>query len=112
MDEKQLFELINPKFTFKFAGKEYLVKKANLRQGIQYRQKVKELLDAKDENQDSKLVAFCIFLILKEVDNSITEEFVLENTPADIDVLGTLEMLGFINPKQVQAAKVIQEKLI
>lgn len=107
--EKTLHELLNPEFTFKFAGKDYLVRKANLKQGILYQDKVQELLEHKTASVDLQLVGFCIWLILKEADPTITEDYVLNNTPADIDVVGTLTVLGFMNPKQGETARRLTE---
>lgn len=103
--ENVALELLNPDFVFKFAGKEYSVRKANLRQGLLYQQKVKELLDAKSASVDLQLVSYCIYLVLKETDKSITEDFVQDNAPADINILETLTTLGFMNPGQAAKAK-------
>jgi hypothetical protein len=104
--------LTNPEFSFTFMDKEYRIRKANLDKAIQYQQKVKELQDNKDSTSDLKLVAFCIYIVLKDKIPDLTEKEVLENTPADIDVMDCLSILGFINPKKVEMTRKIQENLM
>ncbi|MHB8483868.1 MAG: hypothetical protein ACYDBV_14240 [Nitrospiria bacterium] len=117
MDEnKTLVSLLNPPFTFKFADREFQVKKANLSQVQQYILRVNEL--SKDKQTDSairdlNILSYCIFLILYKADNTITEEFVNENMPAGaIDGLQLLSDLGFIDPQKARAVRAAQEKLI
>jgi hypothetical protein len=49
--------------------------------------------------------------MLKDKAPDIMEEFVLQNTPADIDILECLATLGFISPSKVKLAKTIQDKV-
>lgn len=105
--ENIAIELLNPEISFKFAGKEYFVRKASLKLGILYQQKVRELLEAKSVTVDLLLVAYCIYLVLRESDPSISEDYVQSNTPADINVLETLTTLGFMNPNQAAKAKTL-----
>jgi hypothetical protein len=111
MSETTLYQLVNAPFTFSFAGKEYNIKKANLEKAILYQQKMKELQNAGDPTPDLKLAAYCIYIVLSEVDNAITEQFVLQNTPADIDVLECLTTLGFMNPQRKELAKKMEQNL-
>jgi hypothetical protein len=109
MSDKTLYQLVNPAFTFSFAGKDYEVKKANLEKAVLYQQKIVSLRDLKESAVDLKLVAYCIFIVLKDVDPSITEDFVFQNTPADIDVGECLTTLGFMSPRRMEQAKQIEE---
>lgn len=111
MSEKVLYELINPPFTFRFADKEYELRKASIEKGIQYQAKVRGLLEAKDPAQDLKLAVYCIYLMLKDIDPAITEEFVLQNCPADLDVIDCLTQLGFMNPQRTELAKKVQKNM-
>lgn len=116
MDEglKTLLDLTNPKFTFKFADKEYLVKRATLQQVSLYQAKVSELLKETEKSNSSKdiqIITYCIYLILKEVDENITEDFVQANIPGNIIPLELLEQLGFMNPAQAKLMKEIQTQL-
>lgn len=106
-----LYTLVNPSFTFSFAGKEYSVRKANLEKAIQYQKKTKELQDAKDVFADLKLIAFCIFIVLKDVEPALTEDFVFQNTPADIDIMECLTTLGFMSPQRKELAKKLEKAL-
>ena len=106
-----LYQLVNPAFTFSFAGKEYQVKKANLEKAVLYQQKIKELKESQVFAMDLKLVAYCIYIVLKDVDPNITEDFVFQNTPADIDIGDCLTMLGFMRPQQNELAKKIEKEL-
>lgn len=112
MSDNTLIKLVNPKFNLEFAGKEYSVRKATLEKTVQYYQRIKELKD--DPACDLKIIAYCIFLVLHdEVERpEITEEFVLNNTPGDIDLMETLTTLGFMNPKKMEIAQKIQGNVI
>lgn len=111
MSDTSLYRLTNSEFEFEFNGTVYNIRKANLDKAAQYQQKVKELTEAKDPQADSKIIAFCISLVLQEKDNAITSEFVMQNAPADIDPVECLTMLGFINPKRLEATRKLQEAL-
>lgn len=106
MEDNTLFELVNPPFVLKFAGKEYTVRKANLEKAILYQAKVKELADAKEPSIDLKLAAYCLYLILRDIDDTITEDFIVKNSPADIDAVKWIQTLGFMTPqKKAEALK-------
>jgi hypothetical protein len=106
-----LYQLVNPPITFKFAGKEYQVKKANLEKALLYQRRLKELNEQKATSPELRLSAYAIFIVLKDVDPEITEDFVLQNTPADIDVLECLTMLGFMSPQQMERARKVEESI-
>lgn len=111
MDNNGVLELLNPEFVFKFNGKEYQVRKANLKQAILYREKIKELKGKDQSLVDVELLAYCIYLILSKADANITEDQILENIPGNLDVLEYLEILGFMNPQQAKKAnQMIGEK--
>jgi hypothetical protein len=113
MSETTLYKLVNPSFTFEFGNKTFEVKKANLEKAVQYQKRYQELMKSGNiEQQSLELVAYSIYLVLKDKDESITIEWVKDNTPADIDVLECLATLGFIKPKQMEAAKSLQEKIV
>jgi len=106
MDEKILFDLVNPSFVIKFAGKEFTVRKANLEKAILYQERLRELVDKKDSAIDIKIAAYCLYLVLKDSDPSITEEYVIKNSPASINSLEWIETLGFMTPqKKVESLK-------
>lgn len=112
-DTKTLIKLVNPSFTFSFAGKEYDVKKASLEKVIQYQIRVDELSksDLPATTKDYKILAYCIYLILKDVDSSITEDFISQNCPGNADILDLLMQLGFIDPKRMESIRKIQEEM-
>lgn len=110
--EKSLYTLVNPEFQFEFGGEKFDLKKANLSKAIQYQTRVKELATENDPNPDLKIVAYCIYLVLKHVKPECTEEWVIDNTPAEIDVIECLTTLGFISPKRAETAKKIGDEAI
>jgi hypothetical protein len=112
MEDKQLLELVNPEFDLKFKGETYRVRKATLDKAVQYQQKVKDLQESKEAGSDLKLIAFCIYIMLKDNLPDLTEQEVLNNTPADIDAMECLAMLGFINPRKVEIAKKLEKLAI
>ncbi len=109
-NEDTLIKLVNPEFDFHFMGEEYRIRKATLDKAIQYQQKIKEL-DG-DPAADSKIIAFCIYIMLKEKNPELTEEVVMLHTPADVDGLEILTKLGFINPSKLAMAKKVQENIM
>lgn len=111
MSDESLYRLVNPEFDFEFGGKKYHVRKANLEKAVQYQRKVKELRDSNVESPDLLIVAYCIYLVLRDVDQNITEEVVLQQTPADIDVLGCLSTLGFMSPTKADVARAIESAI-
>ena len=109
MEEKSLYRLVNPKFTLEFMGKSYEMRKATLDKAIQYQKRLMEIL--KEQGAGLKIASYCIYLMLKDLEPSITEEIVLQNTPADIDVNECLVMLGFVNQSKSVITKKMEEKL-
>ena len=108
--DNSILRLVNPEFEFEFIGNVYKLRKATLEKAIEYQQKIKELNN--EPGSDAKLLAFCIFIMLKEQVPYLTEEEVLKNIPADVDTLEVLAKLGFINPSKLEQANKIREALI
>lgn len=98
-------KLINPEFEFGFAGKEYKIRRANLEKVILFQKKMVELADAKDSAVDLKGAGYCLYLILKDADPSITENWVMENAPGDLDAYEVFENLGFMSRQKVELLK-------
>jgi len=105
--------LTNAPFDFEFAGKKYSVKKANLRQVMEWQRKVSELSkkEIKDGTEDLSIVSFALYVILHAADASIDENFVLDNAPGDTDLLSTLKQFGFMSQQKVAMAEVIKNSL-
>jgi len=111
MEDQSMFQMVNPEFDFNFAGRAYHLRKATLDKAILYQGKAKELSDAKDVSADSKLMAYCIYIMLRDVDKTITEQYITENTPATVSVIDVLATLGFINPTmQKTISKLVETK--
>jgi hypothetical protein len=113
MDEDKnnsIIRLTNPEFSFEFNGLPYTLRKASLDKAVLYQIKVKEL--ANDPAGDLKLLAYCIWLMLKDKIADLTEELVMQNTPADVDVMQVLSVLGFINPSKMEQASKIKDALV
>ena len=104
-----LGDLTNPEFTLQFAGKDYQVRKATLRQVAEYQQKVQELSKNPSPSNDVEIVAFCLYTILTKADSNVTLDFIKDNVRGDIDVLEVLAMLGFMSPLQIEKTKLVQE---
>lgn len=105
-----VLKLVNPEFTIEFMGKEYRIRKATLDKAIQYQQKLKELQN--EASADPKIVAYCVYIMLKDQIADLTEEMTLANVPADVNTLEILTMLGFINPSNLEKAKQIEEAIL
>jgi hypothetical protein len=113
--EKTLVDLINPKFVFKFGDKEYQVKKANIEQVVQYQLRVEDL--NKDTTKLSsvkelEIMVYCVYLLLRVDDPTVTEDYVRNNLPGGLDGLTLLTTLGFIDPARLQLVQKLKEKLI
>lgn len=107
--ENKLVKLVNPKFEIEFMGKTYSIRKATLDKAVQYQQKIKEI--EKDPAADAKLVAYCLWIMLKDEEPELTEDTVFKNIPADINPLEILTTLGFMNPSNLEMIKKVQEAL-
>lgn len=107
MSETTSYKIINPEFEFIFGDKAYTIRKANLNKYAQYQAKIGELKG--DPSADSKLIAYCIYLVLKDHDPEITEEKVLDLTPGDVDYFEVLSTLGFMSPKKADQARAIDK---
>lgn len=104
MTDETLYKLINPEFDFEWNGEMFHIKKANITKVVQYQQRARELAEKNEVSTELKLGAYALYLVLKESKPDLTEEFVLENTPGDIDVLDLFVRLGFLNPARIKAA--------
>lgn len=107
--DNSIVNLVNPEFDFGFMGVTYHLRKATLDKLIMYQEKVKELEN--NPSSDAKLTAYSIYIMLRDKIENLTEQTVLENTPADVDTISILETLGFMSPTKAQMAKNIQEIL-
>ena len=98
--------MTNVSFDYSFNGKVYQIKRATLRQVMEWQRK---LLDMKKDasTPDAAILVPALYSILHNVDANITEDIILDNTPGDINVLQTLELLGFVSQQKMnnQTAK-------
>ena len=94
-----LLKLTNQPFQIEFNGKEYVVKKATLQQVARYFGQMQSL--SKEEGNDiekgAKGIAYALYLILSPVDNTITEDYIIENLP-NVNPNELLTTLGFLVP--------------
>lgn len=100
MDDKTLFDLVNAPIAITFAGKEYFIRKANLEKGVLYQTRLKDLVTANDPALDIKIAAYCLYLVLNDIDKDVTEEYILKNAPATFNPLEWIEVLGFMTPQK------------
>lgn len=103
--------LTNPEFQFEFMGKEYTLRKATLDKAVQYQIKAKELIKEEATASDAKLGAYCVWLMLKDKEPTLTEDVVMSNIPADTNILELLTFLGFTSPSKLKEAQEIQSLL-
>lgn len=97
--EDKLTALVSPEIEFTLGEKTYRVRKANLEKGILFRKKVKELLKEDDGANDYRLLAYAIYILLRDQDASVTEESLMNLISADVDVNQYLVQLGFLRPQ-------------
>lgn len=111
MSDATTYRLVNPEFDFEFMGQTYRVRKANLDKAIQYQKKIKELSEAKDDTPTLSIVAFCIYIVLKDKVADLTEDVVRQNVSADVDPLDVLTTLGFISPDKKEKVRIVEEAI-
>jgi hypothetical protein len=105
-----LINLTNPEFSIAFKDNTYTIRKATLDKAVAWQQKVKEL--ANDPAGQQKIVAFCLYIMLKDKIPDLTEDDVLSNTPADIDSMEIMVHLGFLNSTNLELAKAAKAKVL
>ena len=105
---KSLVKLLNPAFTFEFAGQSYQVKRANIEQVQQYQIKVAELgknINVPSGVRDLDIASYATYLILHKNYPDVTEDYVKENLPGNIDIISHLADLGFIDPLKAEMVR-------
>jgi len=100
MENDKLSLFFNAPFELEFGGKVYTVRAANILDAVLYQKRLQELVEAKSPAIDLELAVYCLYLVLKKVDPTITEDYVKENCPANIDTLSIIEKLGFMSPQK------------
>lgn len=103
--------IANPEFDYEFAGKTYKVRKANLRQVLEFNRKILAISKTEDKDNDAIAIVPALMIALGTVDPSITEDYILDNASGDIDVMKNLEILGFASQQKVAMAKRIMDSL-
>lgn len=91
----------NLEFEYLFAGKTYKLKRASLKQVMDLQRKMAEIKKEEDPAGDLRAIAYALYLSLHAADLTITELFVEENAPGDINAVDTLIELGFTNRQQL-----------
>lgn len=95
--------LANIEFDYTFAGKVYKLKKANIKQTMEWQRKIAEIKKADDPAADLAITVYTLYISLKVVDTTITEEYILENCPGTIDPMETFFELGFMSRQKVKS---------
>lgn len=109
MEESQV--MTNTEFDYPFAGKNYKVKKATLRQVIEFQRKQFEIAAKKDPAGDLMMASFAIYIILHSADATVTEDFVTDNAPGDMDFMDVIAKLGFMSQQKVEMLTKIRNSL-
>lgn len=91
---------LNAPFEIEFNGKTYSIRAANVVDAIAYQKKLQELSDNKSPAIDLELAIYCLYLVLHRSDETVTEDYVKDNCPADVDTIGLIEKLGFMSPQK------------
>ena len=99
MNEPEI--MTNIEFDFPILGKTYKIKKASIKQVIDWQRKVSEIQKEKDAGADLRMIAYAIYAIIHSVDTTVTEDYILENVPGDLNAEEILLKLGFLNQQKV-----------
>ena len=102
----------NIEYDYPFAGKTYKIKRASLKQVMDFQRKAGEITKENDPAGDLRMAAYAIYLVLHTIDPTVTEEHILDNAPGDLDVMDTLVKLGFINQQKVDMMNKIRNSLV
>lgn len=92
----------NLEFAYNFAGKNYTLKKANLKQVMDFQRKTMEIQKENDPAADLLITAYALYLSLHAVDSTITLQYIEENAPGDIDPMETFILLGFMSRQKLE----------
>lgn len=103
MPENNLLKLVNPEISITLGDKQYQVRKANIRQVVAFRERLATLKG--DPSVDQKIAAYCIYIMLKDKESTLTEDIVMETMPGDTDTMELLGQLGFMSPDKAEMAK-------
>ena len=113
MENQEGQTLVNPNFEFDFAGKKYYVKKVNLRQVMEFQQKVSEIgKNKEDPTAESKMLASALYIVLHSVDANITEDFILDNCPGDMEMMSVISLFGFMSQRKTGIATSLSNVLV
>lgn len=105
-----LINLINPEFDINFDGATYRIRKATLDKAVAWQTKVKELDN--DPASNLKIMAYCIYIMLKDKIPDLSEEYVLSHIPADIDSMELMVQLGFLNPSSLELVRAAKAQIL
>lgn len=110
MDDK-LTALVSPPLEYPIGERVYTYRKANLEKGVLFRSRVKQLTTTIDDGaNDLRMVAYCLWLVLKDEHPEVTEDMLMSVLPADISVNDTLVQLGFMKPQAGRMLKTLLEQ--
>ena len=104
--------MTNAEFDFPIGGKIYKVRRASLRQVMDWQRKVSSITKESDAAGDLRMVSYAIYLTLRVTDANITEDWVLDNVAGDIDVTETLSLLGFMSQQKVAMMGKLKNSLV
>lgn len=110
MEEGQV--MTNTEFDFPFAGKTYKVKKVNIATVMIFQRKVSEIQAEKDPAGDLRMGVYALYLVLNIADPTITEDYVTQNCPGDIDIIDIFKKFGFMNQRKTAVLNKISNLLV
>ena len=93
--------LTNAVFDFPFGGKIYKLKKANLRQVIEWQKKIVEMSKNGSTATNGEMLASALYVALHTADPIVTEDYILDNSQgvSDLGFNETLQ-LGFLSQQK------------
>ena len=101
--------LINPQFDIEFAGAKYAVRKATLDKIILFQTRFAELAKVNDPALESKVAAYCLFLILKDAKPNATEEWVAQNAPT-VEMADVVEQFAFTSRQKAEVIRKLSQR--
>ena len=103
--------MANPEFEYVFNSVSYKIKKATIRQVIEWQKKVMEITKDNTGGADLQTLVAALFIILYGVDKNITEDYILDNALGDMDVMNNFQILGFMSQQKMKVLNSLKNVL-
>ena len=78
---------------------------------MEFQRRARLIIDEKDAAFEPRLAAYIIYLVLHAIDLNVTEDWVIDNSPGDLDFTELVQKLGFVSQQKVKTRERIKDAL-